>query len=930
MRSASSRRSLLFHDLASERKSNVILTLRALARTSLAGLALAVLVGTPVLAAPPAPGPLDGFLASVKKTTLPNGLTLLVREQPGTGVVAINTWVKAGYFNEPDEVAGMAHLFEHMFFKGSKKFPGAEQISQELAAVGGDTNAGTIYDSTNYFFVVPSEGFGRALEIMADAIANPLFDAGELERESEVVIEESNRKLDNPPALSLERMLAVSFTEHRIKRWRIGSNEVLRNIDRENLLQFFRTLYLPQNMILSIAGDVQLAEVERAVAATFGGLQNAGFEKGRGPAEPPQAEFRYGSSTGDLKQGYSVLGWHTQGVGGDAELALDLASQILGGGRSSRFFRHVVAPDAAATATTYHYQFDDVGLLIAQASFDEPHRAEVDRRILVEIERLKAHGPTAYELALAKNALRAQVVLGLEDAVGQAQALAEAEARGGFRKLGDRLEALDRVTGDEVRAAARRFLAPDRLTLYHYAPAGTPEVERTAAWAQVQAAVAAAPPAEAPNPLPPSFAAVPPAAADRPASEMRLASGARLIVRERPGAPSVAVGFYLNGGRSFESSANAGITQLTVASLRRGAGKLSGEEIDRSFEFLGTDLAADVTPDSLGVEMDVVQANLRPALELFAEVVLHPTFPAAGIAEERALQLAAIRRAFDSATQRPQALALAALWPTHPYGLAAMGTEDSLATLAASDLAGWWKEHLAAEDATVVLVGDVAAQAAKELVESVFAALPRRGSARPALREPSPPPSRMETIEYRDRKQSAIVMAFSGPPPGDPEAARLELLQNVTSGLAGTLFAELRGRRSLAYTVFAGYQPRRQGGLALAYLATEAAKEEEAKEALLAELRKLASDGFGERELGTAKSSFAGSTKVDLQTNGQLRDDLARGTLYGTGLDATAKRLAIARSTTLAELRATAARWFGAERFATAIVRGKAATRPGS
>lgn len=409
-------------------------------------------------AAKPSPGPLDGFLASVRKTTLPNGLTLLVREQPGTGVVAINTWVKAGYFNEPDEVAGMAHLFEHMFFKGSKKFPGAEQISQELAAVGGDTNAGTIYDSTNYFFVLPTEGFQRALEIMADAIANPLFDAGELDRESEVVIEESNRKLDNPPALSIERMLAVSYTQHRMKRWRIGSNEVLRNIQRDNLLQFFRTLYLPQNMILSIAGDVKAADVQKAVAATFGKLATSGFDKQRGPREPAQTEFRYGSSTGDLKQGYSVMGWHTQGTGGDAELALDLAAQILGGGRSSRFFRHVIGPDAAATATAFHQQFDDVGDLLVQTSFDESRRAEVERRVLAEVERLKAHGPTEYELALAKNSLRSQTILGLEDAVGQAQALAEAEARKSYRFLGERLAALDRVTADEVRAAARRFL----------------------------------------------------------------------------------------------------------------------------------------------------------------------------------------------------------------------------------------------------------------------------------------------------------------------------------------------------------------------------------------------------------------------------------------------------------------------------------------
>ena len=146
------------------------MTFHGLRRIRPGMLGLVLTLAAPIAAQKPASGPLDGFLASVTKTTLPNGLTLLVREQPGTGVVAINTWVKAGYFNEPDEVAGMAHLFEHMFFKGSKKFPGAEQISQELAAVGGDTNAGTIYDSTNYFFVVPTEGFGRALDVAQDLV----------------------------------------------------------------------------------------------------------------------------------------------------------------------------------------------------------------------------------------------------------------------------------------------------------------------------------------------------------------------------------------------------------------------------------------------------------------------------------------------------------------------------------------------------------------------------------------------------------------------------------------------------------------------------------------------------------------------------------------------------------------------------------------
>ncbi len=874
--------------------------------------------------AAPEPGsPLDSFLGSVQESTLPNGLTLLVREQQGTGVVAIDTWVKAGYFHEPDEVAGMAHLFEHMFFKGSAKFPGAEQIAQELATVGGDSNAGTIYDSTNYYFVVPREGFERAVEIMADAVLNPRFDPAELAKEAEVVIEESNRKLDNPVPLSLERMLATSFTEHRIKRWRIGSNEVLRNIDRADLLAFFQTLYRPRNMIVSVAGDVTAAEAEAIVARTFGALPEGKLDKRRGPAEPEQKSFRYGRSTGDLRQGYTVLGWHTQGVGGDAEQALDLVAAILGAGRSSRLFRNAIGPDSAATATAFHLQFEDVGVMVLQASFDEEKRLEVDRRLLGEVARLQAHGPTPFELQLAKNGVRAGIVLGLESALGQAQALAEAEARDDYRSLGTRLASLEGVTAEQVREAARRFLTRDRLTLYHYAPEGTPELERAAALERVDSALAAPPPAELAVALPAAPIAVRAAASDRPAELVELASGARLLVRERPGAPSVSLGLYLAGGRSEESSADAGITQLATAALRRGTAHRSGDEIDRAFELLGTQLAVDVRPDAFGVRIDVVASNLRPALELLADVALAPTFPADGVAEERALQLAAIRRSFDSSLQRPLALALDQLFATHPYGLPAAGTEDSIATLDSAALAGWWRDHLNAGDVVIALVGDVDTAQARTLVEKAFAELPRRSGARAAVRAPRPPATRTETIEYRARKQSAIVMAFAAPPPGDPEAPRLELLQSVTSGLAGTLFAELRGRRSLAYTVFAGYTPRRTSGVAYAYLATDAVKEEEATTALLSELRRLATDGFSADDLARGKSSLAGSTRIDLQTNGALLEELVGNHLLGLGLDWTERRLAALRDVSLEELRATAGRWFGAERFATAILRGQ-------
>src|SRR5262249_20122642 len=155
---------------------------------------------------------------------------------------------------------------------------------------------------------------------------------------------------------------ATSFTRHRVKRWRIGSNEVLRNIRRENLVQFFETLYRPENIIVTIAGDVAAEEALPIVQRTFGTIPRGELRKERGPAEPPQTAFRFGRSEADIKDGYTVLGWHTVPENHPDEVTLDVLQGVLGDGRSSRLYRGAVGPDAASSINVEHFTFDDVGL----------------------------------------------------------------------------------------------------------------------------------------------------------------------------------------------------------------------------------------------------------------------------------------------------------------------------------------------------------------------------------------------------------------------------------------------------------------------------------------------------------------------------------------------------------------------------------------
>ncbi|HEY5218785.1 MAG TPA: pitrilysin family protein, partial [Gemmatimonadaceae bacterium] len=193
--------------------------------------------------------------STIHRHVLANGLTVIVRRDASAPVVAIVTHVKAGYFDEPDEVAGIAHVLEHMYFKGTPR-RGMGEIARQTKAVGGYLNAGTIYDHTVYYTVAPSSGFADALDIQADAYNNSLIDADELTRELEVIIQEAKRKADNPGAVATETLYEMLFDHHRMRRWRIGREDGLRRLTRENVVGFYRNFYRPSTTILTVVGNV--------------------------------------------------------------------------------------------------------------------------------------------------------------------------------------------------------------------------------------------------------------------------------------------------------------------------------------------------------------------------------------------------------------------------------------------------------------------------------------------------------------------------------------------------------------------------------------------------------------------------------------------------------------------------------------------------
>ena len=199
------------------------------------------------------------WTANVRREVLPNGLTLLIQPDPSAPAVAVVTHVKAGFFDEPDRWTGISHVLEHMFFKGTPR-RGVGAIARETKAVGGYLNASTTYDHTTYYTVLPADGLATALDLQSDALRHSLIDPGELTRELEVIIQEARRKLDTPSAVAQETLHALMYDRHRIRRWRIGLEEELRRLTRDDLWAYYRSRYVPERTIVAIVGAVDVAE----------------------------------------------------------------------------------------------------------------------------------------------------------------------------------------------------------------------------------------------------------------------------------------------------------------------------------------------------------------------------------------------------------------------------------------------------------------------------------------------------------------------------------------------------------------------------------------------------------------------------------------------------------------------------------------------
>jgi zinc protease len=866
----------------------------------------------------------------VVREVLPNGLTLLVQPDHSAPVVSVVTHVKAGFFDEPDRWTGISHVLEHMFFKGTTR-RGVGAIARETKTAGGYLNAGTGYDHTSYFTVLPASGLAAALDIQSDALRNSVIDPGELARELQVIIQEAKRKWDTPDAVAHETLHELMYDRHRIRRWRIGTEEQLARLTRDDLWSYYRSRYVPERTIVAITGSFDPDNAFELARAAYADWPAAPGALDPSPAELPRREVRARTLRGDVTHAELVLGWRAVPPLHEDAPALDLAAAVLGLGRGSWLYRSLREEGIVTSVSAHNYAPTELGVFSIGADLEPQRLPLAIERIAESVSRLTLLGPGVDELDRARTLLRARWARRLEPMEGKGAALAAAEALEDVSFLDREYEALGSVGPDDVREAAAKYLQPDNVSAVAYLPEdGGPEL--TAPMLERAFAVTALR-TVAPQPDLP-FLRAPEAgttASGRWQAEVLHTelSGADLLVRRKSGVPLVTLGVYAPR-LDFDPPGQAGLGALTVRSSVRGAGGLDAASLAFAFERLGGTLSGAAASDWLGFSTTVLSHHLGTAAALLDLVFGSPRFAEADVTTERALMVTEAEQVADDMFRYPFQLAFGGAFGDAGYGLPVSGLPETLPTISPADVRSWHARALFGVRPVIVAVGDVDPEEASALLAGVFGDHAPRPS-RPAL---APLPwaggqgESSVRVVVREKQQAALAMAFPGPGRRDPDRAAAEVWAAVASGLGGRMFEALRDRRSLAYTVMASSWQRGRAGALITYIATSPGRENEARTAMLEELERFNREPVTEAELEQGVSYLSGQAEVGRQTGAELAGEILEAWVSGNGLSDLNDPGAAFRAVAAEDVLRVAQRYLRHSQRAEGVVRGSGVTSP--
>ncbi|HQU81925.1 MAG TPA: pitrilysin family protein [Pyrinomonadaceae bacterium] len=821
---------------------------------------------------------------------LKNGLRVILHEDHSTPIAAVNLWYHVGSKNEVVGRTGFAHLFEHMMFQGSKNYN--DDYFKPLQEAGANINGSTNADRTNYYEVVPSNFLELALFMEADRLGG-LLDAMTLEKlnnQRDVVKNERRQRYDNQPyGTAFEKISEIMYPQGHPYNWTtIGSLEDLSAASLDDVKAFFRQYYVPNNTTLVIAGDIDPKQTKKWAEKYFGTIPTGGAITRPNPPMPKlEGEIRKSfEDSVQLPRLYMV--WHSVAQGNADEPALDILGRILSSGRGSRLQSNLIygkqlSQDAGAFHSTREIagQFQISSTARPQKSLDE-----IEKEINAEIERIKKEPPTTEEIERAYNAIESQTVFGLQTVLGKADSLnSNATFFGKPDLFQSELDKYRKVTPADVQRVANTYLTNNRLVMSF-----VPRKEKAASQRNSAANQPTSTEAKKTEDKKDYSANLPKPQADPKFNlpsidKKKLSNGLNVWFVQQKELPIVSMNLVLNAGGAADPQDRAALSSFTASLLNSGTKTRSAVEIANQLQSIGANVNAGSGWDSANVSMQTLTRNLDKALDIYADVIKNPTFPADELENIRRRALVGFIQRKDNPNAISGVVYSKLLYgKDHPYGKSLTGSEDSVKALTKAEIEKFYATYYRPNNATLIVVGDADSKTLLPKLETAFADW--KAAEVPNMQTPNAAKFDKPGIYVVDKPgaaQSVVTIGQVGVSRENPDFFPLQVMNSILGGqFSARVNMNLREDKGYTYGARTAWSFRKGAGPFEASADVQTAVTKESVQEFMKELNGIrGAIPVTQAELDYNKQSLIRRYPAGFETVGQISGQLANLVTYG-------------------------------------------------
>lgn len=792
--------------------------------------------------------------------TLDNGLKVIVEEDHRNPIVVFSAFIDVGSAYEGEYLgSGISHLIEHILFKGTQKYPPGS-IEEILHKYGGEIDGFTSYDYTGFRITILKEHMDVALDILKEMLSAPSFDAEEIDKEKKVIEREMDLGKDNPGRKISRLTFSNAYIRHPYRIPIIGYKENFRRLERKDLVVFFKTNYVPENIIIAVAGDLSTDSMFEDINNAFGGLPRGSAVSSATVTEPLQMGSRFIEEKMDSIEGaYLNIAFHSSELLNKDLYALDLLSFILGQGESSILNEELrIKNELVLSISAYNYTPKHPGLFVISSLLKEEKTTAAIEEILKHIDRVKENGVTSKDLSKAKNNFIAGYTYSKETIESKANDLAIGQLLAGnpiFFEL--YTEQIKSVTLDEIKQVANKYLSRDNMTVAAISKTG--------------------------KTLDPVSCISGDKKQERAVEKITLGNGLNVLMSENRSLPILSISLLFKGGVRSEEEKNNGISQLTSLMLLDGSKEMTREEIARFYESKGMIVDTYSGNNSLGITINCLSEHAEDALKLLSDLCLNPAFPENELQREKREIASAIDMQDNKIFNHGHRLLKGLLFRKHPYRFQAIGTTESINNLERKDVVAFYANILSPENMTLGISGDYDIDKMKILAEKYFSGLdPKKITLLAPTKEPTIEKRREKNVEVK-KEQSLLILGFHGIDIYDKDRYAVEIMMDMFSSESGILFEKIRGEGGLSYAQGAFQVLGIDPGYVAIYVFTSKENTDKVKDMISKEINSFIKKGVPEKELSKSKNHLKAMRQISMQTNLNFIFTITMDELYGLG-----------------------------------------------